>query len=343
MIEGYRFTGFESAFQPSEATDAAGARCRTPEGSRRWHRGPRQRSGRMRSRFCTCWRISRSACRRSSHGVVGLEAVCVGCGLVVIALAALAFGFASAGGAATRRKDSAGLKAQAGTVAAELRRSRPRRCAIRASQNQRHSDLMKDRSRYDRGVVFFARALTIAIFAGGVFVVVQSLPGMAWENASPSPIQAGLGLIAASLTAAVALAITRDWRGQRADQLAAQDLAVQRTLEAEQREQRANAYARVISGIVQTFTGGSRGDLATDRATIAMWGSSRTVAAVDNWQRVAHSIMKDLGGDVPVERRAELQLLVATVAIEARRDLGLDGALDAHDIAALLFDDYRSQ
>jgi len=114
-------------------------------------------------------------------------------------------------------------------------------------------------------------------------------------------------------------------------------------LEAEQREQRANAYARVISGIVQTFTGGSRGDLATDRATIAMWGSSRTVAAVDNWQRVAHSIMKDLGGDVPVERRAELQLLVATVAIEARRDLGLDGALDAHDIAALLFDDYRSQ
>jgi len=194
-------------------------------------------------------------------------------------------------------------------------------------------------------MVYIAKALVIIVFAGGGFIVAQSLPGMAWAEANPSPLQTGLALIAAALTAIVALSITRDWRGQRADQMRDQKEATERALEAEQREQRVSTYARVISSIMQTFTRDEKSDindLAVDRATLSLWGTPGTLAAVDNWQKVAYDITTNHSGKVPVDRKPEVQRAVASVALAARNDLGL-GDVDVDDLAALLFDDFKAE
>ncbi|OSO98769.1 hypothetical protein [Microbacterium sp. LEMMJ01] len=188
-------------------------------------------------------------------------------------------------------------------------------------------------------MVKFTRILIGTLLAGGLALVALSLPGMAWAAAEPSLLQPGISLIGAALAGAVALSITRDWRGQRKDQLNEQERVARAALASEQRDQRASVYANMISGIIQSFAGGRTGDLAVDRATVAMWGSPGTLAAVDEWQRESYEIMREHGGRVPADRRKEIQLMVAAVAVGARKDLGLE-PIAPDDIAALFFDDF---
>ncbi|GAA1753291.1 hypothetical protein [Agromyces humatus] len=185
-----------------------------------------------------------------------------------------------------------------------------------------------------------------AALAAGALVSMLSLPGFAWAQVSPSPGGAGLTLLVASLAGLAALAAEQAWSRQRKAER-----------ETDLRRKRSDQYIDVIAGVISVFRDDSaastsseiartreerQAKLITERATIALWGSSAFIGKYGEWVRFVSSVSGSTGTAILDDsQKRNVQRLIGELVVAARDDLDMLDAVEQQSISAMVFNDYH--
>ncbi|MCT1607728.1 hypothetical protein M3B43_10455 [Nesterenkonia massiliensis] len=119
--------------------------------------------------------------------------------------------------------------------------------------------------------------------------------------------------------------------------------AADRQREENVRLQRERQYSTFFTYLVRIFQQGNTPSTeARVRAGLSVWASKELLALFEQWLEMIQPI-KDRGGKIFPAERSQLQLLVGTMAVQVREDLGIWGEASptAEDVAAALFDDFK--